>query len=62
MTREQMIDLAVRRQLIPQWREFFAKHPEDLSTAVFRDTGTTALTQIRATFRRLALKDGRIHA
>lgn len=53
MTREQMIDEAVRQQLIPQWREFFAKHPEDLSTVIFRDTRKTALSAIRTEFARL---------
>ncbi len=62
MTRQQMIDLAVREQLLPMWHRHFAKYPDDLSTVIFRDTGTTALTEIRRVFRRLDLKDGRIYA
>ena len=62
MTREQMIDKAVREQLLPMWHRHFAKYPDDLSTLVFRETGTTALTEIRTVFRCLALKDGRVYA
>lgn len=58
MTREQMIDRAVRDQLIPQWRHYFAAWPEELSTVVFRDTRTTALAAIRAEFRRIADEPG----
>lgn len=48
-----MIELALRMQLAPQWCRHFAEFPEDLSTVVFRDTGTTALVAIRAEFKRI---------
>ncbi len=51
-TREQMIDEAVRGQLIPEWRKHFGEYPEDLETVVFRDTGTTAAAAIRSAFAR----------
>lgn len=54
MTREQMIDEAVRRELDPMWQRHFLKYPEDLSTVVFRDTETTALVAIRAECLRIA--------
>ncbi len=53
MTREQMIDLAVRETLLPMWRRHFDKYPRDLSTAIFPATKTTGLAEVRATFRRI---------
>ena len=50
--REQRIDVAVRRQIHPQWRRHFAIYPADLGSVVFRDTKDTALSAIRAEFSR----------
>jgi hypothetical protein len=54
MTREEMIDMAVRRELAPMWQRHFVKYPKNLSTVVFCDTGTTALAAIRAECCRIA--------
>lgn len=50
MTREQIIDMAVRRQLLPQWMRHFAEYPDDLPKVTFRDTGMTALMAVRDEF------------